>query len=90
VETDTPQRPPWRTVGAVLALAAMNLLAGWFAATHPGEFTAKMFDTLSYTFLGFAALLTMKAVGEIAAGGSGFKGIVRTLMTSAKPGEEVK
>jgi hypothetical protein len=78
-------RPPYRTVGAVLGLALLNLIAGWFAALHASEFTVKMFDTLTYANLGFAGMLAVKALGEAAAGGGGLKGIASVLLTEAKP-----
>lgn len=84
------ERPPYRTVGAVLAIAVLNLIAGWFCAMHPGEFTAKMFDTFCYTSLGYATILGVAKIGEVAAGGTGFKGIARALFTDAKPGETAK
>jgi hypothetical protein len=85
-DSTSDSRPPYRTVGAVLALAVLNLGAGWFCATHPSEFTVKMFDTFSYTSLGYASILGLKALGEVAASGSGLRGMAKVLMTDAKPG----
>lgn len=79
-------RPPYRTVGAVISLAVLNMLAGWFCASHASEFTVKMFDTFSYTSLGYASILGLKALGEVAAMGNGFKGIAKVLVSEAKPG----
>lgn len=81
------ERPAYRTVGAVLALVALNLLALWTCLKHPGDFSARMFDTFAYSTLGCASILGFKALGEHAANGTGLRGIVNTLMNDAKPGE---
>lgn len=81
------ERPPYRTVGAVLFLAVLTLIALVFCVLHAGEFAVKMFDTFAYATLGSAGILGLKALGEHAANGTGIKGIVNTLLNDAKPGE---
>lgn len=78
---------PYRTVGAVLVLVALNLAALYLCLNRAGEFAVKLFDTFSYTVLGCATIIGVKALGEHAANGTGLKGIVNTLLNEAKPGE---
>lgn len=80
----------WRTVGVVLVIAGLLVLAfRWLvlSPTGPGEFTSRVFDTLAYSLLGLAFVAAGKSSIEHLAAGGGLRGAVRALLTEAKPGD---
>lgn len=86
----TKQVSQWRTVGVVLVLALFLVLAfRWLVLSPagPGEFTARVFDTLAYSLLGLAVVAAGKSSIEHLAGGGGLRGAVRSFLTEAKPGD---
>jgi hypothetical protein len=80
----------WRTVGAILVLAAMTLFAFWLAGRMPEGLATHIFDTLAWTFAGMALVIAGKASVQHLAGGGGLKGAVAALLTDAKPEEPPK
>jgi hypothetical protein len=84
------QLSQWRTVVVVLVVAAMLVTAfRWIAtgAVPPGEFIARIFDTLAWTLLFLAVTAAGKSSIEHLAGGGGVKGALRALLADSKPAE---
>ena len=80
----------WRTVLVVLLLAlglGFSFRTLVLSPAGPGEFSVKLFDSLAWAFLLFAATAAGKSSIEHLASGGGLKGAFRSLLTEAKPGE---
>ncbi len=86
----TRQVSQWRTVGVILLLAGGLGLCFWLLVRSPAgptEFSTKLFDTLAWAFLLFAATAAGKSSIEHLAAGGGLRGAARALLTDAKPGD---
>ncbi len=80
----------WRTVGVVLVLALMLVLAFRWIVLAPvgaGEFHVRMFDSLAWTLFLLALVAAGKSSVEHLAAGGGLRGAARALFTESKPGE---
>jgi hypothetical protein len=77
----------YRTVGSVIILAAMLLVALAMCLHSPSSIAGEAFGTAAWCLVACAGLLAGKSLGEYAATGGGISGIVKAIFTNAKPAD---